>query len=113
MKDFCLDDTSVFVVNDIDIILQQIDILFDTNTDEVYGEDYGSEFYNLLWDMTKSAEDISDYTRRLILTNVVLFDWKVDVKTSFLEGTQNDIMLITIKLTDLNNRMVEKTYRID
>ena len=113
MKDFCLDKKAVFVVNDIDVILQQIDMLFDTTPDEVYGEDYGSKFYDFLWDVTKTAEDISDYTKEIILTHVKLFNYKLDVQTQFLEGTQNDIILITIKLTDFSNRTVEKTYRID
>lgn len=112
MKDFCLDKNSAFVTSDIENILQQIDILFDTTPDEVYGENAGSEFYEFLWDMTKTAEDISSYTRSQILSNINLFDCDLEVDTKFLEGTENDIILITIKLTDFN-RSVEKTYRID
>lgn len=112
MKDFCLDKNSAFVTSDIDNILQQIDILFDTTPDEVYGESAGSEFYEFLWDMTKTAEDISSYTKSQIMSNINLFDYDLEVDTKFLEGTENDIILITIKLTDYN-QSVEKTYRID
>ncbi len=112
MKDFCLDDKNVFVVDERDVLVQQIDMLFDTTPDEVIGEEYGTQFYDFLWDMTASANDISDYTKSVIYKNVNLMGWKVDVDTQLLQGTQNDIILITVKLSKYDTSF-EKTYKVD
>lgn len=112
MKDFCLDDRDVFVVDERDVLLQQIDMLFDTTPDEVLGEEYGTHFYDFLWDMTVSANDISEYTKSVIYRHVNLMGWKLDVETNLFQGTQNDIILITIKLSKYDT-IIEKTYRVD
>ena len=46
MKDFCVDLKAVTISNEIDLLIQQIDMIFDTNPTEVFGEEFGSEFYN-------------------------------------------------------------------
>jgi hypothetical protein len=61
MKDFCLDLRAITISDERDLLVQQIDMLFDTNPTEVFGEEYGSEFYNLLWDLKLSNNDISEY----------------------------------------------------
>jgi hypothetical protein len=112
MKDFCLDNNQVFVSDERDLIVQQIDMLFDTTIDEVLGERYGSHFYDFLWDLNATASDISEYTKSIIAGHVVLFGWSVDVDTQLLQGTQNDIILITVKLTKYDET-IEKTYKVD
>lgn len=112
MKDFCLDKTKVFLNDEVDLIIQQIDILFDTHENEVYGEDTGSKFEDFLWDMSVSADDISKYTEDLILSNVNLMGWKIDVHTDLMLGTQNDIILITIKIYN-DYASFEKTYTVE
>ena len=62
--------------------------------------------------MTASANDISDYTKSVIYKNVNLMGWKVDVDTQLLQGTQNDIILITVKLSKYDTSF-EKTYKVD
>jgi hypothetical protein len=112
MKDFCLEKNSVFLNDEADLILQQIDLLFDTHENEVLGENIGSKFEDFLWDMTVSAEEISSYTENLIMGNVNLMGWSVDVHTDLMLGTQNDIILITIKIYN-EFTSFEKTYTIE
>ena len=112
MKDFVLEGNTVLISDEVELIIQQIDMLFDTLEDEVFGEDYGSNFYDLLWDMKMSNSDVTNYTKSLIYANVKLFGWKLDVDTQFLQGTQNDIILITIKLSNYGTAF-EKTYKVD
>lgn len=112
MKDFCLSDKKVFVSEEVESLLQQIDILFDTNPTEVFGEDYGSNFYDFLWDMKASANDISEYTKKVIYKYVVLNGWSLNVITDIIQGTLNDIILIRIQLSKYNETY-EKIYRVD
>ena len=111
MKDFSISDNNAVESNEASLILQQIDVLFDTLDGEVLGENYGTNFYNFLWDLTISGEDISDYVKSKIASSVNLFGWDIDVKTDLLKGTQNDIILITITLSDGYSE-VEKSYKI-
>lgn len=112
MKDFCLTNKSVFVSDEIESIIQQIDMLFDTQKDEVYGEDYGSSFYDLLWDMSISANDVSEYTESVIYGLVDLKGWRVNVSTDIIQGTINDIFLVKVILSKYDEK-IEKIYRIE
>ena len=58
MIDFNLNKGKAILNNDVDLILQQIDMLFDTTPNEVLGfEDYGTKYdyylYNLIYDYFK------------------------------------------------------------
>jgi hypothetical protein len=111
MRDFSLDENSIFVDDDLDLILQQIDILFDTHIGEVLGEFYGSDFEKYLWDLNISAADISEYVEDIITTYINLFDYTLSVDTQCFQGTQNDIILITISLKN-ESQSIEKTYKL-
>ena len=112
MKDFSLDSNSVVLSDERELLLQQIDLLFDTSENEVLGEDFGSNFYKFLWDLTASPSDITEYTKSIISANINLLGWDLDVETNILEGTKNDIILVTIKITKYDTQ-IEKTYKVD
>lgn len=112
MKDFCLDLRAITISDERDLLVQQIDMLFDTNPTEVFGEEYGSEFYNLLWDLKLSNNDISEYTKSVIYGNINLMGWTLDVQTDFLQGTKNDIMLVSVRLSKYDE-IFEKIYKIE
>lgn len=112
MKDFCLDESKPFVTDERELILQQIDILFDTKPGDVIGENWGTRFEDFLWDLNMSADDVSAYTEDVVRSNINLFGWNVKVETNILQGSQNDIILITIKLSNELTQF-EKTYKVD
>lgn len=112
MKDFCLSNNKVFVSDELESIIQQIDMLFDTTEHEVYGENYGANFYNLLWDMSISASDVSEYTESVIYGNIKLNGWTVHVSTDIIQGTINDIFLVKVELSKYNDKF-EKIYRVE
>lgn len=112
MKDFCIDLSAVTLSDEIDLLVQQIDMLFDTNPTEVFAEDYGSEFYNILWDLRLSNQDISDYAESVIYGYINLMGWTLNVETELLQGTQNDIILIKIQLSKYEE-VFEKIYKIE
>lgn len=113
MKDFNYKDDSITLIDEKELIIQQIDLLFDTNYGDVFGEiDFGSDFNAFLWDMNISNKDITDYTKGIITKYINIFDWDLDVDTTILEGTQNDIILIKIILTKDFDK-IEKTYKVE
>lgn len=112
MLDFSIDTNNIIVERDIDSILQQIDILFDTNVNDIFGEPYyGANFNRFLWDLTVSNSQIEDYTRTLIYNNINLFDYNLDVQCIICKGTMNDIIIIRINLS-IDDISREKIYRI-
>lgn len=111
MIDFSLNDEKATLNNEGDLILQQIDLLFDTNKNEVLGEeDFGSQYDRYLYDLQLSNDDL----KRNILSDIhdlELFGWKPEVTVYLLQGTEQDIALINIILkSDAGTK--EKTYKI-
>lgn len=111
MKDFCLSEDSVLITDERDHLIQQIDMLFDTQEKEVYGEEFGSRFLDFIWDLSISSNEISKYTEQIIRKYINLFEWELYVETNILQGTQNDIILINIKLYKYDT-IIEKTYKV-
>lgn len=98
MIDFCNTEDAPILVNDIDIVIQQIDMLFDTADNEVLGdEEYGSEFESLLYDISASDSYIERYVEG-VLEKIDKRGYSISVKASTHEGTLNDIILIRITL---------------
>lgn len=111
MIDINLDEGAPLINDDISLIMQQIDMLFDTNQREVFGNPhYGTRYDDFLFNMTMSNEAIA-YQVKCDLNQLNLFDYIPTVSVSILEGTLNDIILITVGL-ERNNNYYEKTYKI-
>jgi hypothetical protein len=111
MIDFSLDKNSITKNNDIDLILQQIDILFDTYPKEVLGhETYGSDYERFLYNLKLSAYSIEQIVYSDI-NSLNLFNFTPTVKAYILQGTENDIVLIDITLTR-QGEIYNKSYKI-
>lgn len=112
MIDFCNTEDALFLEHDIDLVIQEIDMLFDTMRGEVLGNYlYGSEFYKFLYDLNASDSYIENYVTTLINTHCNLHGFKLDVKVTTHMGTENDIILIRINLKK-NGDIWQKIYNI-
>lgn len=111
MIDFSLDENKAVINNEIDLIKQQIDILFDTDKMEVLGNStFGTHYEDFLYDLKMSAEAI-EYTVSRDLSQLRLFGYTPYVKVEFYQGTENDIILVKIDLIrDIEN--YEITFKI-
>lgn len=78
------------------LILQQIEILFDTTPGEILGDiNYGTKYSDFLYNLQTSNEDI----RRTIMSDLYTletFEYNYDVKVDILKGSENDIILVQI-----------------
>lgn len=98
MIDFSLDKNKVTINSEIELIKQQIDLLFDTDKMEVLGDNtFGTHYEEFLYDMKMSAESI-EYTIARDLGKLVLFGYTPYVKVDMYQGTENDIILVKIDL---------------
>ena len=111
MVDFSINTDNVILTGDVDLVLQQLDLLFDTNTNEVFAEDYGTWYEEFLYDLNISNNYISEYTKNMIETHVNLMGFAVNVNTQICAGTEHDIILVTVELKRDYNQY-SKTYKL-
>lgn len=113
MIDFCLTTDSVTLKDSTDLVMQQIDMLFDTSPREVLGEPYyGSDFEKFLWDMTASETTINNYITNLINSNVDLMGHQINVVSQIFMGTQHDIIMVDISIIAPDGSQYDKLYSI-
>lgn len=113
MIDFSIEKTdSPIVQKDRDLVVQQIDLLFDTQTGEVFGEpEYGTYFEQFLWNLNISDSYIKNYVQRAIEDNINLLGYSVNVDVKILQGTLNDIIIIEVTLSREED-VYSKTYKL-
>lgn len=111
MIDFSIDKKSIVKNSDIDLIHQQIEILFDTHPKEVLGfEDFGTIYDDYLYRLNLSNEGIRQQVLN-DLHSLELFGFNPEVEVYLMQGTERDIALIKIELTR-NNEKYEQIYKI-
>ena len=111
MVDFSINKDEVILTGDVELVIQQLDLLFDTNTNEVFAEEYGTWFEEFLYDLNISNSYISEYTKNMIVNNVNLMGFNVDVNTQLCAGTEHDIILVSIDLKR-DYEEYSKTYKL-
>lgn len=98
--------------DDVQLIIQQVDLLFDTNYNEVLGSPYfGTDYNEFLFNTNLSNESI-EYQIKSDLGKLQLFGFQPSVSVTILEGTLNDIILVTVGLKK-KSKYYEKTYKIE
>ena len=98
--------------NDISLVLQQIDILFDTIPTEVLGDvNYGTKYHKFLFDLNISNEYIK-HTVLSDLNSLELLGFAPNVEVHLLQGTEHDIVLVEIELVR-DEEYYQKVYKIN
>lgn len=98
------------VLEDLDYVLQQIDILFDTHPGDTVNPEYGTEYERLLFDTLVGASQIESEVIQ-DLNQLDLRGWNPSVKVSLHEGTERDIALVQIELRK-NDTVRSVNYQI-
>lgn len=111
MIDFNLDEGAPIKINDVELILSQIDILFDTVPKEVLGdEEFGSQYDKYLYNMQINGDSL----KQIVLSDISsleLFGYTPNVEVYLLQGTEQDIAIIDITLSKYDEKY-KKTYKI-
>lgn len=109
--DFNINEGKSLITNDVELLLQQIDILFDTTPREVLGSvDFGSEYDRYLYDL-KVSEGSLESKITSDLMSLDLQGFSPSVKVYLLQGSERDIALIDIELTK-DYSTYRKIYKI-
>ena len=111
MVDFNINDGSPMIDDEASLVLQQIDILFDTVPGEVagaigFGTEYDHYMYSFNIDSIAMEEMILDD-----LHTLDLFGYSPEVNVIFLQGTEQDIAIINITISKGEN-LYKKSYKI-
>jgi hypothetical protein len=97
---------------DISLVLQQIDILFDTKPREVLGDEgFGTNYEKYLFDLNLSNEALK-HTVISDLNSLDLLGFSPDVEVHLLQGTEHDIALVEINLIR-DDEYYQQIYRIN
>lgn len=111
MQDFAISSDKVVLNRDLDLVLQQIDILFDTTPNEVLGEEnFGSRYDQFLYNLSITNEGI----RNQVISDLNGLDLRGFVPTVevyLMQGTEQDIALIKIDLRR-ENVTGQRIYKI-
>ena len=111
LVDFSLSNDSVVKNNDLDLVLQQIDILFDTKPKEVLGfERFGTKYEYYLYNL-KISNSALKQTVLSDLYSLDLLGFEPTVEVHLLQGTEQDIALIEIVLTR-DDTQYQQIYKI-
>ena len=101
MIDFCSTLDAVVLDQDVDLIIQQIEMLFDTRCGDVLGAyDFGTRFDTYLFNPNIGNQTVENEVTRYIEHNV-----------EFLAGTQHDIMLLKVTFSK-ETESYSKIYRV-
>lgn len=113
MIDFSRVTSTTTIENTAEFVLQQIDILLDTDKGEVLGEPrFGSDYDKFLYELNISNTYIENYIYNNITENVDLMGWELGVHVDLMVGTKTDIILVEISVSK-NNDVFSKVYKID
>lgn len=113
MIDFSRVTSTPTIENAAEFVLQQIDILLDTDKGEVLGEPrFGSDYDKFLYELNISNTYIENYIYNNITENVDLMGWELGVHVDLMIGTKTDIILVEISVSK-NNDVFSKVYKID
>lgn len=113
MVDFCMYKANgLSTLNqEVDLILQQVDLLFDTTPTEVLGDEYfGTKYDEYLYDVRLSANNLKSIVMS-DLANLNLMGWNYDVEVHLLKGSERDIAIINISFYK-GIETIQKTYKI-
>lgn len=111
MVDFNLNEGEPTINEDIDCLIQQIDILFDTTPGDLIGDiEYGTDYERHLYDLKLTPavlrEHMLDDLARLDLLGFV-----PDVNVYLMQGTERDIAVIDVQLRR-GMEYYSKSYKI-
>ena len=112
MVDLCNTNDAILLDQNIDLILQQIEMLFDTHPGDVIGDyQFGADFEEYLFNTTMGNQVVAERIAKLITSNVDMFDWDIHVDVEFLAGSQHDILMMRVSIYK-EDETYSKIYKV-
>lgn len=113
MTDFCADEEDIQLTEELDLIIQQIEMLFSTTPMDVLGSPgYGSAYEKFIYDLSYPTYEIQKYCENQLEQNVDFFGNSHNVKVSVLHGEVNDIILLEVNIY-VRGHQYQKIYKVE
>lgn len=111
MVDFNLNEGDPTINDDVECLIQQIDILFDTTPGDLIGDlGYGTDYERFLYDLKISPATLEEQMLQdLYSLDLMGFDPTINVY--LMQGSERDIAVIDVHLKR-NSEQYSKTYKI-
>lgn len=111
MIDFNLNEGEPTINDDVACLIQQIDILFDSNQGDLIGDiEYGTDYERYLYDLKLTPEALEEQMLN-DLYSLDLLGFTPNVNVYLMQGSERDIAVIDVHLRR-NSEDYSKTYKI-
>lgn len=105
-------DYKIFVRNELDAAVQELDILFNTQNSELINDpSFGTFFEQFLWQMSPSPTALKTYIMEKIQGTYFLQKMNVDVEVYAQKGEYRYIYNVIVNISDNNNNQIERKYQ--
>lgn len=97
-------DSRIFIYNEVDAALQELDMIFNTENTELIGYPrYGTNFEQFLWQMYPSPESLKSYINEKISSTYFLSKMNTEIDVKVLKGEFRSIYCVSIYVSDGND----------
>lgn len=94
-------DSRVFLYDELDCAVQELDMIFNTENTELIGDvDYGTNFEQFLFQLTPSITQLRKYIYEKMSESYFLKRYDVDIDIEILEGNLRKIYDVVITIKD-------------
>lgn len=105
-------DYKILINNEFDAAIQELDILFNTETTELINNPtYGTNFEQFLWQLTPSTQALKKYILEKINETLFLSKFDVSVDVEVYKGEIRMIYDIQINISDNLGNKTTKNYQ--
>lgn len=105
-------DNRIFIENNLEAALQELDLLFNTECTELIGDpQFGVSLDQFLWTLTPTTESFRDYIEEKLSHLFYLKFFKYNLNIEFLEGEFRSIYHLSIDIYLDNNQKIKKEYQ--
>lgn len=92
-------DSRIFITNNLDAALQELDILFNTEYTELIGDTtFGTNFEQFLWNLNPSTDSMKQYIEDKICEGYYLTMFNHDIDIDIVQGEYRYIYRVRINL---------------
>ena len=106
MIDFAI-DSRIFLNNEFDIAMQELDLLFNTENTELIGNpQFGTNFEQFLWQLNPSTNDLKRYIQEKVSTAIFLSKYTIDINVDIVSGNYRNIYVVTINVIAPNGETI-------
>ena len=105
-------DSKVFIRNEFDAALQELDIILNTpNTELIGNPSFGTNFEQFLWQLNPASNSIKEYIYEKIDGTLYLRKMKVDIFVDVMKGDYRMIYDVIINVYNNEGELQQRKYQ--